>query len=178
MGQVWLARHAASQMPVAIKHLPRLEPRFVDAFRREVEAVARLHHAGVVMLYDHGTVTPEIAERSQGTLTAGGPWVAMEYASAGSLADLSLPNSWPALRNLLLAILDGLAHAHARGVIHRDLKPANILVCSAADQRPGLKLADFGLAWITSTTIHAKGAGTPSYMAPEQAMGNWWDFGP
>ena len=102
----------------------------------------------------------------------------MEFATNGSLEDADLPTSWTETLDTLLAILDALAHAHARGVVHRDLKPANVLRCGPSDLRPGLKLADFGLAFESGSKVHMTGAGTPAYMAPEQVLRRWWDLGP
>ena len=101
--------------------------------------MAGLHHPGVAMVYDIGRTAE------------GSPWIAMELASGGTLdALVDQPVAWSQLKELLLSLLDALAHAHARGVLHRDLKPANLLLCTSADLRPGLKVSDFGLAMPTS----------------------------
>src|SRR5690606_15752040 len=83
------------------------------------------------------------------------------------------------VRGVLLSILDALAHAHARGVVHRDIKPGNILLGGHDDLRPGVKLADFGLARGSEDFGEERSvAGTPVYMAPEQFRGAWRSFGP
>jgi tetratricopeptide (TPR) repeat protein len=84
---------------------------------------------------------------------------------------------------VLLSLLDALAHAHARGVVHRDLKAGNVLVATDADARPGLKLADFGIAHAFADFQHRhdqseSAAGTLNYMSQEQLAGAWRDYGP
>jgi eukaryotic-like serine/threonine-protein kinase len=69
---------------------------------------------------------------------------------------------------------DGLAAAHAAGVVHRDVKPENIFLVHAPDGREAVKLLDFGYAWMpgdAAAQVHAVAVGTPEYMAPEQARG-------
>ncbi len=184
MGRVWRAQHVTQGTPVAIKVLHGhavTDQRFLESFRGEVRAVATLDHPGIVMLLDHGTVPDDQASPDNG-IVAGSPWLAMELASGGTLSHLSGALSWPALKAILLALLEGLAHAHARGVVHRDLKPSNILIATPRDLRPGLKLSDFGIAHALDTerTGPQEEAiiGTPMFMAPEQIRGLWRDHGP
>jgi len=184
MGEVWRGRHVHQSLPVAVKLV--LEERSFDdvylrAFRHEVRQVARLDHPGVVMVFDHGAIDAATARASGGRLEPGTPYLVMELASGGSLESFTgrcLP--WEQVRGMLLRLLDALAHAHARGVLHRDLKPGNVLLATQADQRPGLKLTDFGLAWATrdaSAGVLELG-GTPLYMAPEQIRGQLARQGP
>ncbi len=184
MGEVWRGVHRAQGVPVAVKlllHSFAATDRFVTVFRNEVRSIARLSHPAIVMVLDHGAVDGAAAEASRGKLHEGSPYLAMEYASAGSLEDAADGLSWPDARDALLAVLDALAHAHARGVLHRDIKPANVLIAGSGDLRPGIKLSDFGLAH----AVHDHGgsdrpldAGTPEYMAPEQVRGLWREQGP
>jgi len=185
MGEVWRGRHIAQDVPVAIKVLTRKranDPRMTEAFHHEVGAVARLNHPGIIEVYDYGVITPQAAEESADRLVAGSPYFAMEWAGGGSLKQLRSRLGWPSFRAVTMALLDALAHAHARGVIHRDLKPANILLSDRRDVRPGLKLSDFGVAHAAGDENRTKNlervAGTPHYMAPEQFRGSWRDYGP
>ena len=181
-GDVWFGRHTTSRLPVAIKVLkPELmmNERALLSFRNEVRAVAQLEHPNIVTVYEHGVVPLQLELDTGGEVASGSPFLIMEWASGGTLDDLPKPDTWPKLRATLLTLLDALAHAHAGGVVHRDLKPANILFCTDADLRPGLKLADFGLA------VHAEPEkdirrllGTPHYMAPEQWRSSVRDQGP
>ncbi|MCB9687124.1 MAG: protein kinase [Alphaproteobacteria bacterium] len=181
MGTVWRGRHVTEGVDVAVKVLTREgseAPDVLAAFRSEVRAVAGLRHPNVVWVIDHGTVDDQAAAASGGELRRGTPYLAMELAD-GSLSSRVGSCAWPELRATLLALLDALAHAHARGVIHRDLKPGNVLI---GGERPGLKLADFGLAHAADAsgapTAPTLSGGTPSYMAPEQWENRVRDFGP
>ncbi len=182
MGQVWRGWHHERNVPVAVKVLEATTDDIDRAFRNEVQAVARLDHPGVVWVYDVGQVDEAAARGSRGRLTRNSPYIAMEFATRGTLRDLGRM-TWEGVREVLLALLDALAHAHARGVVHRDLKPANVLVCGPEDLRPGLKLADFGIAHAyeqaPGTAARSKTAiGTVQYMAPEQIRVEHQDTGP
>ena len=185
MADVWRGTHAASGMTVAVKVLNGArakEEAFIRALKNEIHAVARLHHPGIIVVFDRGEVSAEAASASGGRLSEGSPYLAMEYASYGALSAKRFPLPWPTTRLLLLALLDALAHAHARGVVHRDLKPGNVLLCGPVDARPGLKLTDFGIAqpldFASTQGQLSVLSGTPRYMAPEQFTGHWRDFGP
>ena len=181
MAEVWSGVHEDTGLRVAVKLLASgntTDSRYRRVFRREVEAVAALDHPFVVMVFDHGMTPANTKSQTDGAIGNDVPYLVMEYASGGAL-DEDAPTQWTDIRHTLLCILDGLAHAHARGVIHRDLKPANVLTCGPEDLRPGIKLADFGLAHrILTGKAMAAGAGTPTYMAPEQVKGDWRAFGP
>ena len=186
MATLWRGLHRVQQVPVAVKVMTgqnALKPEFAATFRNEVQAVAGLSHPSVVMVFDHGEVTREVESASEGLFLAGSPYLVMELASGGTLEELAVPMPWPAVKNILLVLLDALAHAHARGVIHRDLKPANVLISESQDVRFGLKLTDFGIAHAESIHTERTGSievsmGTPYYMAPEQIEGLWRDYGP
>jgi serine/threonine protein kinase/tetratricopeptide (TPR) repeat protein len=182
MGQVWRGWHHERNVPVAVKVLDATGDDIDRAFRNEVQAVARLDHPGIVWVYDVGQVDDAAARSSRGRLSRGSPYIAMEFATRGTIRDLGRL-SWDGAREIVLALLDAMAHAHARGVIHRDLKPANVLVCGPEDLRPGLKLADFGIAHAIEahpqTAARSKTAiGTVQYMAPEQIRVEHQDTGP
>jgi serine/threonine protein kinase/tetratricopeptide (TPR) repeat protein len=183
MAIVWEGVHRGQGVPVAVKVITSSrarQQRFRRAFGSEVQAVASLEHPGIVMVLDHGEVTKEAQDASEGKLMAGSPYLAMELASWGSLDKVHTPLRWDDLVRTLLGLLDALAHAHARGVIHRDLKPGNVLMSAPTDVRPGLKLTDFGIAHALDHEVREgdESSGTPHFMAPEQFMGAWRDYGP
>jgi len=173
-GGVWRGVHRRSGLPVAVKAVP------TDAatFAREVEAVAGLDHPHVVCVLDHG-----VADGSD-ELAEGTPWLAMPLAT-GTLRDEGVM-PWSRQRRALRGLLEGLAHAHARGVVHLDVKPSNVLVgCRRHPRQPmpdpldGLCLADFGIARLLDGPERPC-LGTPRFMAPEQRaggrLGPWTDL--
>src|SRR5262249_38096252 len=138
-----------------------------ERFLREAEAVAGLRHANIVQV--HGAGDHE-----------GRPYFTMEYLEGGSLAQQLSGTPQPARHAgaLLATLAEAVQAAHQGGIVHRDLKPANILL--AADGTP--KIADFGLARHfdggPALTLSGTRVGTPSYMAPEQALGKAGTIGP
>jgi serine/threonine-protein kinase len=163
MAEVVLARDTALGRQVALKLLaPALaaDPVFVERFRREATAIASLNHAHVVVIYDHG-------------MAGGQPYIAMEYVAGRTLKQL-IRGGAPLPAKLAVGYacqaLDGLAAAHAVGIIHRDIKPENLLLREDGT----LKVADFGVARSareTMLTQHGSVVGTAEYIAPEQARG-------
>lgn len=182
MGDVWSGEHIVQRVPVAVKVLrPRgtRDERFLRLFRREVRAVAQLDHPGIINIFDIGEVTPESARASEGGVSAHSPYLVMDLVARGSLSDAKAPMRWSRLREILLGVLDALAHAHARGITHLDIKPGNILL---ADRPAGfpIRLTDFGIASFRASlpSDDETVLGTPGYMAPEQLFGEWREFGP
>ena len=165
MGEVYRGRLGSSEVALKVltSRLARRPDRREDLVR-EVRAVATLDHPAVIAVHDYGT------------LADGSPWMAMALARGGTLADHP-PSQWSDLRDTLITVLRGLAHAHARDIVHRDLKPSNVLICAPGDERPGLKLADFGISVIAGEGAD-QNVGTPPYMAPEQFAGQPDRIGP
>lgn len=161
---VYRGRDERLQRWVAIKEVP-LAQGHEDTERvrlramREARSAARLNNPNVVTVYD-------VVEED------GSIWLVMELVDASSLAQIVKddgPLTHERAARIGLAVLDALRSAHAVGVVHRDVKPANVLV----GRDDHTKLADFGVATILDESrVTATGSiiGSPSYMAPEQAM--------
>ena len=126
---------------------PERKSAFAEAFGFEVRAAAQLDHPCVTTVYDHGFVAE--SESTGAEFPAGAPWLAMELVDGGTLADERSPKTWSTLKRITLDVLDGLAHAHARGLIHRDIKPGNVLM----DREGRLVISDFGLAIMVDRSI-------------------------
>jgi serine/threonine protein kinase/tetratricopeptide (TPR) repeat protein len=130
-------------------------------FRREAEAAARLEHPGIVPIH-------EVDERD------GWCYFSMKFVEGGQLDEVikCTPMSIRQAAELISKVASTVHYAHEHGILHRDIKPGNILL----DAKREPLLTDFGLARLTeseSTVTRTKEVmGTPSYMAPEQAMGN------
>jgi tRNA A-37 threonylcarbamoyl transferase component Bud32 len=162
MGVVYKARQEVPDRVVALKMVlsGRLNEDEVRRLRAEGEAAARLDHPGIVSVFEVGQ-------------HEGHPFFSMAYVDGKTLAHRLQGGPLPAREaaELVTAVAEAVAHAHARGVIHRDLKPGNILL--GADGRP--RVSDFGLAkrveGDSSLTATGQILGTPSYMPPEQAQG-------
>jgi eukaryotic-like serine/threonine-protein kinase len=163
MATVWRAEDTLLDRLVAVKLLhPQFaaDPEFVERFRREARAAARLSHPNIVPIYDVGE-------------HAGTPYIVMELVEGGNLKDRirrSAPLSDGEIRSLGVTIADALNYAHGRGLIHRDVKPQNVLL--GEDGRP--RLTDFGIAQaVASSGLTRTGAvmGSVHYIAPELARG-------
>ncbi|MEO1271481.1 MAG: serine/threonine-protein kinase [Myxococcota bacterium] len=170
MGMVYEARdtQANGERIVAIKVLHRdvcNDDKAVRRFFSEARVLNSLSHPNIIELFDFG--------RSDDKRL----YIAMELLE-GRPADVLIKHKQLTPLNAL-QILDqtaaGLGEAHLQGVIHRDLKPANIFARKQPDGSLFVTVLDFGIAKITggqNLTVTGKVMGTPSYMAPEQIMGN------
>src|SRR2546426_1885742 len=130
-------------------------------FRLEAEAAASLEHPGIVPIH-------EVGERD------GSCYFSMKFIEGGQLDEMVRHEPMPIRRavELIAKVARTIHYAHERGILHRDIKPGNILL----DQQGEPHLTDFGLARLVETestvTRTMEVLGTPSYMAPEQAVGN------
>lgn len=173
MGEVWEAEHILERQRVAVKLMKAelaASEVYRDAFRKEVHAVARMRHANIVQVYDHGVLT----QRVEGIAEPGAAWLAMELLEGAPLHRYRAALEFPQLAHVLLEVLAALAHSHARGLVHRDLKLGNVMVVDGRSV-----LLDFGLAHKVEEG-QSQGAiiGTATYMAPEQLDGRELDYGP
>ena len=163
MATVYRATDTRLDREVALKvmhaELARDEE-FVRRFIGEAKSVARLSHQNVVAVFDQGADGPYL-------------YLAMEYVPGRTLKELLRDSGrFPpaAALEIMAGVLDGLAAAHASGIVHRDVKPENVLV--TADGR--VKVADFGLAraqWAAGHTRAGLLVGTVAYVPPEQVTG-------
>jgi serine/threonine-protein kinase len=148
----------------ALKPAAASEPNFPTRFEREALSVAALQHENIVQVYDF---------HREGAAA----FIVMEFVDGIDLFALlgrsgALPVDVAAIVALQLA--RALDHAHYRGIIHRDIKPANVMVAKSG----AVKLMDFGIARDESfddLTRDGTGLGTPSYMSPEQVLGEKLD---
>ena len=174
MGEVYRARDTKLDREVAVKILPEqsaANPEALRRFEREAKAVAALSHPNILAIYDFGT--------EQGVSYAVTELLAGETLRA-RLSRSAL--EWRAAAEVGVAIVEGLAAAHAKGITHRDLKPENLFLTTAGQ----VKILDFGLArmkpvvaaeaktltsTVAETTKPGVVMGTFGYMSPEQVRG-------
>ncbi len=159
MGRVFLAWDTRLQRRVAIKFLRQNRQKDAKRLIREARAQARIQHERVCQVY-------EVLEEE------GRVFIAMEYIEGAPLSQRGGDWTMTTYIHLLCDIAMGLHAAHNAGLIHRDIKPGNIMVRAEGDAEPKAILMDFGLAmaWTEEDTL-AWSAGTPSFMSPEQALG-------
>jgi hypothetical protein len=159
MGVVWKARDEQTGQIVALKVMREIyaeDADYVARFERELELAKRINSVHVVKVLGFG-----VRQKM--------PYLALEYVDGPSLHDALArhgPYSWPEARTLLVQLTQGLADAHAAGVIHRDVKPSNVLIGPDGVA----KLTDFGIARgldTTRMTATSTMIGTPAYLAPE-----------
>jgi serine/threonine protein kinase len=181
MGVVYRAVDTRLGRPVAVKllrHEGAISGERRKRFVQEARAASALNHPHIVTIYDIGQ-------------DASVDFIAMEYIAGSSLASLTSRGTLKIDEALKYAVqvADGLAAAHAAGILHRDLKPANIMV----NDKGAAKILDFGLAKLTESpgeftpidvstidirppdndleTAEGTVLGTAAYMSPEQAEG-------
>lgn len=164
MGIVYKAQQAKPKRTVALKVLRWIDdPKQTARFELEAEVLGWLNHPAIAHIYGAGT-----SQFAHGTH----PWIAMEFIDGLPIDEFVRERKLaqkPILR-LIESILDGIAHAHSKGVVHRDLKPANILV----DREGNARIVDFGVARLAFESDHAVPTqagdmiGTLDYMSPEQ----------
>ena len=149
----------------ALKPSVALDSQFAQRFEREARFMASLQHENILHVHDF----IKDGERM---------YIVMEYVQGIDLYDLlqltpQLPVEVAAI--IALQVARALDYAHFRGLIHRDIKPANIMI----SRRGEVKLMDFGIARdhsLSDLTETGTGVGTPSYMSPEQILGDKLDF--
>jgi serine/threonine-protein kinase len=175
MGVVYRAEDVRLRRRVALKFLSdalSASPEARARFLREAQTAAAIDHPNVCTVYETGE-------------DEGRAYIAMALVDGCTLKDRIARGALPLGEAIALAtqVAEGLAHAHALGIVHRDVKPANILL---ADGRH-VKITDFGLARVGGSgdvTRTGGVVGTPAYMSPEQARGlptdartDVWSFG-
>ncbi len=163
-GIVFRARQKSLNRTVALKVISLgqwASKAHLRRFRREAEAAARLEHPGIVPIH-------EVGERD------GSCYFSMKFIEGGHIDEVvrRTPMSTRQAAELIAKVARTVHYAHEHGILHRDIKPGNILL----DAKREPHLTDFGLARLVETestmTRTLEVLGTPSYMAPEQAVGN------
>jgi eukaryotic-like serine/threonine-protein kinase len=164
MSSVYRARDSVLERRVALKILHEhfsADPEYVERFRREARAIARLNHPNIVTVIDRG----EFGKRQ---------FIVFEHIPGENLKEVvEREGQLPVAQALALThqIARGLAFAHQHGVVHRDVKPQNVLL----DESGTAKVTDFGIARSLDPgeelTQTGTLLGTSDYIAPEQASG-------
>lgn len=169
MGVVYAAIQPVIQKPVAIKILQNEAGQAGEEERLKAEARAAnaVRHRGIVDVFAFGKM-PD-----------GRPYIVMDLLQGeplDAILEREAPLNLDRALSILDDVLDTLSAAHAAGVVHRDLKPANMFLVRQANGEAYVRILDFGLAKRSGpggprTSRASMVAGTPHYMAPEQALG-------
>lgn len=176
-GQVYLAKQINTGQTVVIKfltlnqHLDEArKQRCIDRFNRETTLCSQLNHSNIVHLYDKGQCGTHLL------------YAVFDNAEGISLKEWLAkkgPMEPAAAVDIMLQVLDGLAYAHAKGVIHRNINPSNILV-TQSQTLFRVQILDFGMGTLreevrydnhTNSALNSDFFGSPSYLAPEQLRG-------
>jgi hypothetical protein len=160
-GSVWLAREVETNREVALKIVPR-EGTAGSRAEREAAAAARLRH-------------PRCLRAHALARDAGHVYIVYEYVAGKTMREAMRAGELGDAATLEAAaqVLEGLAHAHAHGIVHRDVKPANVLLVDG--RGISVKLFDFGLALMheeQGLTAHGDIPGTLAYISPERLRGD------
>ena len=163
MGDVYKVwdRQRAAFLAMKVLHADMAEDRvFLRRFAREAETLSTLQHPQIVRFYgleQDGRTTFMLMDYVEGTTLR------------GQIFDLHRPFTAEQVLQIMRPVCSALYYAHQMGRVHCDVKPANIMLKSNGE----ILVADFGIARLmeSSTTMTLVGAGTPAYMAPEQALG-------
>ncbi|WP_131736098.1 serine/threonine-protein kinase [Actinomadura roseirufa] len=180
MGQVWAGFDERLRRRVAVKLMladllghDRRSQEVLVRFRREAEAAARLSHPNITTIHDMGE-----HREIRGDAEWIHPYLVLELLDGRDLRTVlaGCPGGLPVTEALEYGaqVCDGLAAAHAAGVVHRDIKPANLMLLADGT----VKISDFGIACLSDGTAMYVGRaqiGTPAYMAPEQLDGRELD---
>jgi serine/threonine-protein kinase len=160
-GAVYSGRDPYIKRTVAIKTCQLNDEEIKSRFFREAELAGNLHHRHITTIYDFG-------------VEDGIPYIVQEFLSGEDLdKKVKRAEPLPIIRKveILVAIADGLAYAHAAGIIHRDIKPANVRILEDGS----VKIMDFGIAKSLQTESNLTQTGitlgTSAYLAPEQIRG-------
>ena len=166
MGGVFLARDKMLDRQVALKVMLKSlgeDPQFLERFKREAQAAARLIHPAIAQIYSYDIVD-------------GQPYIAMEMAGGGSLLRLMEvhgKNIDPTrVMRICKQVAEGLSCSADQGLVHGDIKPENILF----DASGAAKVVDFGLAGMQDENSGDEIWGTPYYIAPEKVRKGATDF--
>lgn len=174
MATVFRGQDLLLEREIAVKilhpHLAR-ESEHRQRFRREARTIARLHHPGIVEIYDF---SDQDSHYDQSSSSSSRPtYLVMEFVNGSNLQTFLNKQEFPLCElaaAMVANIAEALEHAHQENIIHRDLKPENVLICSNGS----VKLTDFGLARILDNEAMTRTGsilGSPAYMAPEQIQG-------
>lgn len=194
MGVVYEGFDPAIERTVAIKTIradqfdPAQMTEMLARFRREAQAAGRLNHPHIVAIYEYGedgaagaapAADPDatVIDAPPAAAASKIAYIAMEFIKGRELKDYFDENRRFPMKEvgrIMGELLGALGHAHSHGVTHRDMKPANVILL---DGGASVKVADFGIARIETSELTQAGTvlGTPSYMSPEQFLGQTVD---